>query len=646
MALKRQARPHPLAPLFSALLLFMLVCSAFLPPLSAAEAPKPAYSVPRLSQAPTIDGRLDEWSKLPPLLLGEPTHVARYPTWMGPLDCSAKLWLGWDEKAFYLAVEVADNRFWQDQYDPFFIWADDSLMVAFDPRLDYSSGGFGKDDRVFGWADFGDKATNFCWQGPESPHFLPDLPGQGKAVEGGWTYEVSLPWEKLGLAPKVGQLLGFSCLVNDTDVDEREGWVSLTEWADWTNEHNPGPLIGPKSFAVISLAAGQPQEAAEVVQARRYRLALERLPKQLAAGASTSQAGSVQLWRGHLQLLYGKLPQAEQAYQKVLSDYPRKPVAAAALAALADLYRRTDRLPEAVSLSQSFLKAHAEDSAMIQPAVRNLNELLTSAYGQADTLAALQKFAAGLGHDKPLLRAELHLAIAINYRSQLDYRAAIAELHSLLADLPADSPFRARAINQLAYIASLALEATDKPDAETALLAFDIGVIPTENLTAQALSVLAWVYDVKGNTLEARATRNELLARFPTDQLAADIRGSLAQEQLQAGRQREAESTLKDILRLHPTLDLAGMAGYMLGDLYVGQKKYAQALERYRASAGNPGFRPEVRARAAVGMGNVLAFYYHKYDAARKAFEQARQLAPTGDIAQQAEGQIKVINQR
>ena len=306
MAKGGPARLTRIAPLFSALILFAWTILCLLLPAHSANSSKPLFSTPRLNQAPTIDGELAEWSELPYLLLGaDPSQVTHYSTWTGPLDCSAKLWLGWDEKALYFAAEITDNRFWQGQYDPLYLWADDSVQIAFDTYLDYSGGDYGKDDRVFGWALLGDKTSNFCWQGPEAPYLLPDLPDACRRTSAGWACEAAIPWQKLGMRPAAGNLLGFSCLINDTDLQEREGWVGLTDWGDWTIHHVPGPFIGPNSFATIALAGGTGSSPEmQVFQEQQYSAALARFQKQLTGATDPARAAEAQLWCGHLHTLY------------------------------------------------------------------------------------------------------------------------------------------------------------------------------------------------------------------------------------------------------------------------------------------------------------------------------------------------------
>lgn len=70
---------------------------------------------PRVAVPPTLDGRLDDWPPLPQVVIAsaEAWHPAsaEFADYGGPEDVSAEVHLAWDERALYLALQVADDVF-------------------------------------------------------------------------------------------------------------------------------------------------------------------------------------------------------------------------------------------------------------------------------------------------------------------------------------------------------------------------------------------------------------------------------------------------------------------------------------------------------------------------------------------------------
>ena len=68
---------------------------------------------PRVGQAPLLDARLEDWPALPQVVLAaaKDWHPAavQFADYGGPDDISAEIWLGWDKRAFYLALQIRDD---------------------------------------------------------------------------------------------------------------------------------------------------------------------------------------------------------------------------------------------------------------------------------------------------------------------------------------------------------------------------------------------------------------------------------------------------------------------------------------------------------------------------------------------------------
>jgi|GEM_PF-2431940 len=177
-----------------------------------------------------IDGRLDDWEGIAPLLTPEGgAHVDQKGKWGGLADHSARAWAAWDSDALYLAVDVTDDRnvFPGDEK----VWEADGLQVCIDAANDAVGEGF--DERndfelEIGKIDGIDRIIGFV-----APQGV-DL-SEAKVVimakpSGGAVYELMLPAKSLGLGSLAeGRLIGLSLLVNDNDGQGRKSWVELTE---------------------------------------------------------------------------------------------------------------------------------------------------------------------------------------------------------------------------------------------------------------------------------------------------------------------------------------------------------------------------------------------------------------------------------
>src|SRR5207302_1857553 len=80
---------------------------------SAVELRPPAYDIRRMPRPPEIDGELNDWWRgWSAIDLSGPRYVqpiqldgGRPGRWNGPEDLSAKLYMGWDDKYFYFALD-------------------------------------------------------------------------------------------------------------------------------------------------------------------------------------------------------------------------------------------------------------------------------------------------------------------------------------------------------------------------------------------------------------------------------------------------------------------------------------------------------------------------------------------------------------
>ena len=182
---------------------------------------------------PKIDGNLADWKQIAPIPLEGRPWVVRSPEhYRGNDDLAATLRFAWDHQALYLAAEVTDDVYFQDQTG-FHTWMGDCIQLDLDldPR---------KEDRRTG-NELADKANRhrvseinlaLTAKGPEAfrtvtfddqkfpmTQLTPtDLPLAVTRHNNRLTYETAIPWKTLGAdgPPKDG-LIGFALTINDKD---------------------------------------------------------------------------------------------------------------------------------------------------------------------------------------------------------------------------------------------------------------------------------------------------------------------------------------------------------------------------------------------------------------------------------------------
>ena len=199
--------------------------------------------VPRIAARPVIDADLSEYADLPAINLDSqkylwPPDAPSAKLWTGVDDLSARVWVAWDDEAFYFAARVRDDVHVQERTGSS-IWANDSFQIAFDPLNDAlppeftGSSGYDPDDLEFGIALTPEGPQTFQWTGsPDGAgRLVPQLP-LAVTREGDYTlYEWAVPWEHLApLGPEAGRVFGFNFVLLDTDKpgETARYWMGLT----------------------------------------------------------------------------------------------------------------------------------------------------------------------------------------------------------------------------------------------------------------------------------------------------------------------------------------------------------------------------------------------------------------------------------
>ncbi len=188
-----------------------------------------------------VDGDLSEWREIAAIRYAN--EDASIKDWQGGKDFSVQTWFGWDEKNFYLAVDVTDDKHRCDN-----IWYGDRVVVTFD--LDGNKKPFDTSEDV-----------SFLFALPTGAD--PNLPAgkpyvrqvtplqKERTVEtfkpvilrkdGATVYELAIPWSETGIAPGRNRRVSFILQVGENDAgglrDKAEG-----AWS-WPPPYNFGDLI-------------------------------------------------------------------------------------------------------------------------------------------------------------------------------------------------------------------------------------------------------------------------------------------------------------------------------------------------------------------------------------------------------------------
>ena len=150
--------------------------------------------------------------------------------WKGKEDLSAVVYTLWDEKYFYLRVDVTDSIFSNPYNTEKMFWANDALQIAFDTLNNAS-----RDDRCYDKDDY-DYSVSLTKDGPKVFRYTGGKDGKGEAKEvkfavkkeqGKIYYEIAFPWSSLEpFNPNVNRDMGFNLTVMDNDGDE----VKFPKW--------------------------------------------------------------------------------------------------------------------------------------------------------------------------------------------------------------------------------------------------------------------------------------------------------------------------------------------------------------------------------------------------------------------------------
>lgn len=172
-----------------------------------------AFDTPRLPGPIVIDGRGDDWGvhglRLDYLPMAEPAGA-----WPDPVGFTAIAKIGWTTDGVVVLVHVRDDEATEAENDDE-LWTGDGVEAFL---------GFGLDDPratqliVSPGIDPAQKSlrSQTYLHGDDLPQDMPN-PAAAVATEDGYTLEILMSWEALGVTPEVGETYTFQLLVNDLD---------------------------------------------------------------------------------------------------------------------------------------------------------------------------------------------------------------------------------------------------------------------------------------------------------------------------------------------------------------------------------------------------------------------------------------------
>ncbi|MBI4583658.1 MAG: PQQ-binding-like beta-propeller repeat protein [Planctomycetes bacterium] len=194
----------------------------------------------KLRAPPLVDGELNEsWNCSHKVPLRDLLCVNNIPApgqemdiWKGEEDLSATLYTGWDERYFYFALDVEDNRIFPYEKEAT-VWKGDCLIIGLDPTGD---GGLYQraDDQLLTLAltvpNRKPKKSDDGKEGEDEDEEARKPEGlyavKKKEDNSGVIYEVGLPWssfhfEGRGESPPMpGKRFGLSLIITDDDTGQ------------------------------------------------------------------------------------------------------------------------------------------------------------------------------------------------------------------------------------------------------------------------------------------------------------------------------------------------------------------------------------------------------------------------------------------
>jgi len=166
-----------------------------------------------------LDGTWEKWKHAQVLHADQRTQTEQPMgvAWKGPDDVSARIMTMWDDKYFYLGVQVHDNIFSANcPVERMFL--NDAVEIGFD--LEHRLSG---NSKLWQFVMGKSKSGDALFQHQPGPGKL--IPADSRILHiqpagtgGDVNYQVGIPWTELGtFIPTVGRQIGFGVIIDDSD---------------------------------------------------------------------------------------------------------------------------------------------------------------------------------------------------------------------------------------------------------------------------------------------------------------------------------------------------------------------------------------------------------------------------------------------
>jgi hypothetical protein len=242
-------------------------------PCAPLQNPDPnALQVPcTIGSPPTVDGVLTDWPAQAfgsTLDHGDAIDQGGFLLWtddqvIDDADCSAQFGLRWDESYLYIAAHVRDDV--RGSFGGALFYQHDALEVYLDGAHDRSDI-YGADDHQLiaqadgKWQEF---ANGVSVMPPTMG--IKFAAGSDDGVAADWSFEMAVPWSRLGgTPPAIGREIGFDLLADDNDDPKNPGTGHWLLWVNAGGNNCPPNLCGgagqcypscsTQSFGTIQLA--------------------------------------------------------------------------------------------------------------------------------------------------------------------------------------------------------------------------------------------------------------------------------------------------------------------------------------------------------------------------------------------------------
>ena len=204
--------------------------------VTCAHAAEPIVIPEVYDPSPVIDASLSEWDNRGVLRELKTAEQATYnpDAWKGPEDLSGWVRFGYNAQDFFVAVQVVDSYFIQDQSGTG-VWRGDHVMLT----VDFVRGGKIEDVMQLGLSP-----GSLAETGPTKPELVIWRPA-GYSIEGarvaarrtadGYIIEAAIPWQVFKIEPIKNQVFGLQLGFSDCDtapaVQQKAMSISTAPWA-------------------------------------------------------------------------------------------------------------------------------------------------------------------------------------------------------------------------------------------------------------------------------------------------------------------------------------------------------------------------------------------------------------------------------